>query len=295
LAKLRDNAVLENSNRHNAAVVLATPDLARELDDHHFTSSLVELLSASASIDSFQLVCAVVDDIAPALGEATPLQGISVLRGHIDTLLPQLREPDSSREKVDKDSVAALTFGMGASTLTLPLTRTTFHNNRASTLLSSQYHISQGQPELKERNEKQWQHVHIAFDQPAQSVGGLGLWAPLSPVTRARRITESFGNIVRGIEVNGNSTPASTELEDSVNTMFKHRRATESYQGPMGVWAMVTPETLEADSQLDVQPLDPADILGGGSVQRKDVESAANQLQQMHQRGSRFYQVCEYT
>lgn len=239
-------------------------------------------------------MCAVVDNITPALGDVTPLQGISVLRGHIDTLLPQLWQPGPPREKADKDSVAALTFGMGMSTLTLPLTRTTFLNNRTSTLLSSRYDLSQDKPEIKDRNEKQWQHVNIAFDRPPSSVADLGLWAPLSPVTRARRITESFGNIVRGIDVGGKSTPASTELEDSVNIMFEHRKPTQSYQGPMGVWALITPDIPEADSLLNANAPDPADVLEGKAVQRKDVESTVHYLQQQHQLGSRFYQVCKY-
>lgn len=286
--------MLENSAGHNAAVVLATPDFVKQLDDQEFTSGLVNLLSSSAKINEFHLLCAVVDNVAPALGDVTPLQGISVLRGSIDTLLPQLWQPDSPREKSDKDAVGALTFSMGKSTLTLPLTRTTFQNNRTSTLLSSRYDLRQSRPELQDRNEKQWQHVHIAFDQPAQSIADLGLWAPLSPVTRARKITESFGNIVRGIEVNGKSTPASTELEASVNTMFQHRKALEDYQGPMGVWAVVTPETSTPNSSAATDAPDPTQILEGKVVRRKDVESTANYLQQQHKSGSRLYQVCEY-
>ncbi|EFY98580.1 hypothetical protein X797_001949 [Metarhizium robertsii] len=291
LTNLNGHAVLENSRGHDAAVVLATPDLTKQLDDQEFISGLVKLLSASASISDFHLLCAVVDNIAPALGDVVPLQGISVLRGNVDSLLPQLWHPNPPREKADKDSVAALTFSLGKSTVTLPLTRTTFHNNRASTLLSNRYSLSQGPPELKDRKEKQWQHVQITLDQPVQSTTDLGLWAPLSPVTRARKITESFGNIVRGIEIGGKSTPASTELEDSVNTMLANRKATESDQGPMGVWAVITPETSESESLVLADAPDPADTLEGRIVQQKDVEITARYLEQQHQLGSRTYQV----
>ncbi|KAK9436296.1 V-type ATPase, C subunit family protein [Metarhizium brunneum] len=291
LTNLSGHAVLENSRGHDAAVVLATPDLTKQLDDQEFISGLVKLLSASASISDFHLLCAVVDNIAPALGDVVPLQGISVLRGNVDSLLPQLWHPNPPREKADKDSVAALTFSVGKLTVTLPLTRTTFHNNRASTLLSNRYSLSQGQPELKDRKEKQWQHVQITLNQPVQSTTDLGLWAPLSPVTRARKITESFGNIVRGIEIGGKSTPASTELEDSVNTMLANRKATESDQGPMGVWAVITPETSESESLVLADAPDPADTLEGRIVQRKDVETTARYLEQQHQLGSRTYQV----
>ncbi|KID80134.1 uncharacterized protein G6M90_00g012500 [Metarhizium brunneum] len=291
LTNLSGHAVLENSRGHDAAVVLATPDLTKQLDDQEFISGLVKLLSASASISDFHLLCAVVDNIAPALGDVVPLQGISVLRGNVDSLLPQLWHPNPPREKADKDSVAALTFSVGKSTVTLPLTRTTFHNNRASTLLSNRYSLSEGQPELKDRKEKQWQHVQITLNQPVQSTTDLGLWAPLSPVTRARKITESFGNIVRGIEIGGKSTPASTELEDSVNTMLANRKATGSDQGPMGVWAVITPETSESESLVLADAPNPADTLEGRIVQRKDVETTARYLEQQHQLGSRTYQV----
>ncbi|KAG8419853.1 hypothetical protein J3458_004686 [Metarhizium acridum] len=291
LTKLSGHAVLENSRGHDAAVVLATPDLTKQLDDQEFISGLVKLLSASARISDFHLLCAVVDHIAPALGDVVPLQGISVLRGNIDSLLPQLWHPDPPREKADKDSVAALTFSLGKSTVALPLTRTTFHNNRASTLLSSRYSLSQGQPEPKDRNEKQWQNIQITLNQPVQSTTDLGLWAPLSPVTRARKITESFGNIVRGVEISGKSTPASTELEGSVNTMLANRKESESHQWPMGVWAVITPETSEAESLVLADAPDPADTLEGKIVQRQDVETTARYLQQQHQLGSRTYQV----
>ncbi|TWU76844.1 hypothetical protein ED733_006089 [Metarhizium rileyi] len=291
LTKLGGHAVLANTNGHDAAVVLATPNLTKHLENQEFISGLVKLLTASASIKDFHLLCAVVDNIAPALGDYTPLQGISVLRGNVDNLLPQLWQPAPPRAKADQDSLSALTFNMGMSNLTLPLTRTTFHNNRASTLLSSRYTLVQDQPELEETYEKQWQKIHISYSEPAQLTTDLGLWAPLSPVTRARKITESFGNIVRGIDIGGKSTPASTELEISVNTIFEHRKAAESYQGPMGVWALVTPKAVTTDSFALTNAPDPTDILAGRSVQREDIESTANYLQNQHRLGSRFYQV----
>jgi hypothetical protein len=64
----------------------------------------------------------------------------------------------------------------------------------------------------------------------------------------------------------------------------------------MGVWAMVSPETSEADSQAAALEAPGSEaILEGKIMQGKDVESASNYLQQQHQLGSRFYQVCKYT
>lgn len=294
IGKLHGNAILENPKKHNAAVVLATPELAKQLDDPNFNSELVNLLSASESIKDFHLLCAIVDNIAPALGEPVPMPGISVLRGDLDSLLPKLWQPDQPDTPVDKferDSVAALTFKVGLSTQTLPLTRTTFLNNRAFTLLTSRYDLSQGTPKRKQKRDKQWQNVHVEIDQPAQSVADFGLWAPLSPVTRARKLTESFGNIVRGIEAGGKPVPASTELEDAVNSMFAHQRTAATTSGPMGVWALITPDKSQTSSWSAENAPDPSAILQGKAVTRGDVESCAYYLEQQHQAGSRFYQV----
>ncbi|KHN96279.1 uncharacterized protein MAM_05865 [Metarhizium album ARSEF 1941] len=188
-------------------------------------------------------------------------------------------------------SVAALTFSIGNSTVTLPLARTTFHNNRASTLLISRYTLARGQPELKDRNKEQWQNIRITLNQPVRSVTELELWAPLSPVTRARKITESFGNIVRGIEISGKSMPASTELEDAVNTILGNGKATESYQAPRGLWAVVSPEASEAEALVLADAPNPAVSLEDTMAQQKALETTARYLQQQHQLGSRIYQV----
>ncbi|KAG5981378.1 hypothetical protein E4U55_002999 [Claviceps digitariae] len=291
IGKLHGKAVLENPKRHNAAVVLASPHYAEHLDDSAFNSELVNVLSASENTKDFHLLCAIVDNIAPALGEPRPMPGISVLRGELDSLLPQLWAPDPPLEKFERDSVAALTFKVGLSTQTLPLTRTTFLNSKTSTLLISRHDLSGGSAKLEERTEKQWQHVHIQVDQSARSVADFGLWAPLSPVTAARKITASFGNIVRGIEVDGKSIPASTELEAAVNSIFKHQRTSETTTGPMGVWALITPEESQMSAWTTENAPNPSAILKGNAVTRADVQSCADYLQRQHQAGSRFYQV----
>lgn len=290
--------MLKNPQRHNAAVVLASPHYAAQLDDPNFNAELVNVLSASENQKDFHLVCAIVDSIAPARGESLPLPGISVLRGELDSLLPQLWQPDPPLEKLERDSVAALTFKVGLSAQTLPLTRTTFLNNKASTLLVSRHDISGGSPKLEQRTEKQWQPVHVQIDQAAHSAAAFDLWAPLSPVTRARKVTASFGNIVRGIEVNGKSIPASTELEVAVNSIFEHQSSTAETTpeaGPMGVWALITPDQSQTSAWTADSAPDPSAIVKGNAVNRADVEACADYLQRQHHAGSRFYQVCKYT
>ncbi|KAG5945276.1 hypothetical protein E4U53_006741 [Claviceps sorghi] len=285
------NAVLENPKRHNAAVVLASPHYAKHLDDPIFNSELVSLLSASTNTKDFHLLCAIVDNIAPAYGQLYPRPGISVLRGELDLLLPQLWQPDPPVQKFEKDSVAALTFKVGLSTQTLPLAQTTFLNSKTSTLLIGRYDLSRGSPKLEQKIEKQWQHVYVQVDPSIRSVLDFDLWAPLSPVTRARKIAASFGNIVRGIKVDGQSVPASTELEDAINSIFERRRTSETTTGPMGVWALVTPEYSPLSAWTAENAPDPSAILEGNAVTRDDVDSCAFYFQKQHQAGSQFYQV----
>ncbi|KND95382.1 hypothetical protein TOPH_00377 [Tolypocladium ophioglossoides CBS 100239] len=287
-AKLKDSELLSNPSGHNASVILATPNFIRQLEDSKFVGRFAKLLSGSADIDQFRVLCAVVDQVAPALGEPGALHGISILRGHLDDTLPELWLPSPPKARDDADSVSALTFDLGGPWITLPLTRTTFQNNKTSTLLSSRFDMRQASPRLVQRIEKHSQRIMISLNQPPRSTADLGLWAPLSPITRSRVVTESFGNIVRGIQVDGKTEPASTELEDAVNTMFKHRSAPETTQGPMGVWAMITPQTDLAD--LESAP-DPTPILQGKPVSRDAIEVTAQYLEHSYKFGGRLFQI----
>ena len=289
LNKLRKHEILRNLHSHNAAVVLVSPGLGKKLDDASFMTELAKLLSDNRA-ETFQLLCAVVDSVTPALGDSRLLDGVSVLRGHYDTLLPQLWEEAHTRRKEDEEAVSALTFSLGRPSLTLPLARTTFVNNRPSTLLAFEYNLSGGAT-LEKRIEKQSQHVGVKFSQPPGSVADLGLWAPLLPITRARQITESFGNIVRGVQVNGKSTPASTELEEAVNTMFERR--SEASPGPMGVWAMITQEA-STGSWLGQDAPDPSGTLEGRAATSKDKDSIMDYVQEQVRSGGSLYQVCTH-
>lgn len=271
-------------------MILATPNFIRQLEDSEFVGKFAKLLSGSADIGQFHVLCAVVDQVAPALGEPGALHGISILRGHLDDTLPELWLPSPPKAKEDADSVSALTFDLGNPWITLPLTRTTFQNNKTSTLLTSRFDMRQEPPQLVQRIEKHSQRIAISLNKPPQSTADLGLWAPLSPITRSRVVTESFGNIVRGIQVDGKTAPASTELEDAVNSMFKHRSASQTMQGPMGVWAMITPQTELAD--LESAP-DPTPILQGKPVSRDAIEVTAQYLEHSFKSGGRLFQICE--
>lgn len=142
-------------------------------------------------------------------------------------------------------------------------------------------------PQLAHKLDKYSQRINMTLNTPVKHVAGLRIWAPLSPVTHPRAVTESFGNIVRRVRVNRKSEPASMELEAALETMLKHRPAPEAPPGPVGVWAVVTPKGTEP---LVCAP-DPTPVLRGEQLNRKAVETTAKDLEQSFYDGARFYQI----
>ncbi|KAK5990348.1 hypothetical protein PT974_08615 [Cladobotryum mycophilum] len=247
--------VIANPAGHNAAVLLATPDFARTLEDEEFMSQFVKTMSASAQVDQFHVLGAIVDHVAPPVGSYKPIQGISVLRGHLDDMLPQLWETAPPKSQDDADTVSALSFKLG-----------------------KPHHAQQ---------------VTWSPDRELQVVADLGLFAPLVPLTSPRAVTESFGNIIRGIEVEGKSIPASTELEEAVNALHKHSISSGIMSGPVGVWAVVTPYESESSDLAEWLENGPDPIVAGQDVEDvKDLTRAtATHLRTLYGLGGRFYKI----
>ncbi len=287
---LATKAVMTNSLSHNAAVVLATPEFTKSFGDQEFMGSLAKLLAGRADANNFNVLGAIVDHIAPPLGSYRSSPGISVLRGNLDQLMPDLWQPEQPRSKEDADSVAALSFSVGRPTVTLPLARTTFQNSKTSTLFASSFNLSKDVPQQEQRIEKSLQHVLFSDEELPRRLGDLGLWAPLVPITAPRLVTASFGNIVRGVEVDGQSIPASTELEDAVNSIYKHASGKEIPVGSVGVWALVTPKSGSPDTWLNGSP-SPLSI-GGGSGSFQDLtKSTVSYLQKSYSQGARLFKI----
>lgn len=286
---IASKALSTNSAGHDAAVVLATPEFAKNFDNADFMSSLASLLAGSGRPNKFHVLGAIVDNIAPQLGSYGTSPGISVLRGHLDHMLPNLWQEQPPRSQEDKDAVAALSFSLGVPKVTLPLARTNFHNNRPSTLLASTFDLSDDLPKMEWQAERLSQQVFIADADLPKKIGDLGLWAPLVPVTPPRLVAASFGNIVRGVEVDGQSIPASTELEDAVNAFYKrHDNA-----GPVGIWALVTPTSDSPDaaaSWLNGSPT-PLSVDTAEPNLRELASKTAYYLHLSNQRGARLLQV----
>ncbi|KAL6895539.1 hypothetical protein HDV57DRAFT_13519 [Trichoderma longibrachiatum] len=291
--KLKGRKILDNANGHNAAVLLTTPNFAKDLENAHLMKEFARLMAGSEGVGKFHVLSAVVDHLAAPIGSLRPLQGLSVLRGHLDDMLPYLWHEQPPKSRDDADSVSALTFSLGDPALTLPLARTTFHNNKASTLLLSEFDLGPDTAQLARQLEKHSQFVKVSLDEEIKSLAHLDMWAPLLPLTHPRAVTESFGNIIRGIEVDGKTIPASTELEDIVNALHKQNAQSGILSGPVGVWAMVTPnpETSSTLAEWIEEAPEPIAALPDVDDIRDTVSATAQHLKQLYSHGGRLYKI----
>lgn len=282
--------LLRNASQHDAALVLATPEFAKMVYDKDFIQSLTKTLAGSGDVESFSLLCGVVDHIAPTLGSYSPAPGISVLRSHQSHILPYMWQPESPLSESDADTVSALSFSLGDRSLALPLARTTFHNSRASTLVASKLNCSSSSaPTLDQQVDKRSQHAFLPIQ--ADQVNTTRLWAPLVPLTARRILTESFGNIIRTIDVDGQAIPASTELESVVNTLYSQGNSAKLSPGGEGIWALVVPP---ADTTALDETRGPGSILEDNSGMQMLALTTMEYVQDAYASGGRLYKICEY-
>ncbi|KAF4497088.1 v-type c subunit family [Fusarium agapanthi] len=252
---------------------------------------LHNMLSGSDGTGEFHTLAAVVDHIAPPVPNNKPIQGISILRGNLDGILPGLWTEAPPKEWSDGGKVSALTMDLGSPHITIPLTNTTFQNHRTSTLIISRYDLSAGSPKLIEQTDKKHsQKVIIPVQKRLSSINDLGIWAPLVPLTQPRVVTESFGNIVRRVDIEDESVPASTELEPAVDEL--HASKSDLVQSPMGIWAMITPPTFvqSGGSSPYVNP-DPEATFADGQSITELMDVTSDQLGILYRQGGRLYQV----
>lgn len=289
-----------NTNGHDAAVVLASPEFAKLLADKAFLADLAGLLgksgqSSGSAVTQFHLVTAVVDRIHQIALSNRVDQGISILRSHRDILLPKLWDSVVPKENQDVDAVSALTFEfpdsgtIAQSSVTMPLAHTLFENGRPSTLIASSFDLSGTSPELLHMAES---HTHTV-NLPTRS---FDYWAPLLPLTHAREVTKSFGNIVRGVQVGEESLPASTELEDAIINKLANLDMGLQPGEPFSVFAVVTPPASESVSRK--KTLEPAlDFDQGASLGDvavvDQVHDAAEYVQQALEDGGKIFKVCK--
>ncbi|KJZ73597.1 hypothetical protein HIM_06930 [Hirsutella minnesotensis 3608] len=287
IVKLGQAKWLDNSNGHNAATLLATPHFAKAVEDSDLVGEISRCLAGSAKARPFHVLCAIVDHVPPARGETGAMQGISVLRGHLDDTLPEPWPSSQSQNDRQSEALASLSFDLGSSSITLPLARTIFDNSRPSTLTMSRYDFEIDSPRLVDKVSKMFQTVRLSPKEEPQTLRDLELWAPLSPLTWPRVVTDSFGNIIRGVEIDGTTHPASSELESAVESIFQNMPASETPTGPVGIWAMITANELSNHDG----PLDPTPILQGKTLTRQLIEADAKIICNYFRARGRLYQV----
>ncbi|KAK0389602.1 hypothetical protein NLU13_3177 [Sarocladium strictum] len=281
-SKLKAWGRIANEDGDNAAVVLASPELARKITDDGFMAEFASVLAGPEHRGEFHVLGAAVDHIAPVVGSYQPFQGLSVIRGQKATLLPHLWESNPPKSREDANTAPALRFGVGESVVTVPGANTAFQNQRDFTMVASRFDLSNPQARVLHRLEKTSQHITVPVYEKNEP-SGQGFWAPLLPVTQPRAVTASFGNIVKGVEVDGASVPASTELEEAVEKVFK-KIPSLAESGPVGIWALVVPK--DVYDQVGPHP-----SFDTATNSQDMVDIAARHVEELHARGAKIFQI----
>lgn len=150
--------------------------------------------------------------------------------------------------------------------VTVPLSNTVFDNGRPFTMFASRWQRQPGsQLKLTQSAEKERQLVVPTFSGDAST----GISAPLLPITLPRKIVAGLGNIVRQVDIDGKPASASKELEavipELLHARSSHSSSESTTPGPMGVWAVVVPESVAKRGGLP-QLREKSDGGGGGAL-----------------------------
>ncbi|KAI0010987.1 hypothetical protein F4779DRAFT_616055 [Xylariaceae sp. FL0662B] len=247
------------------AAILVSREFATWLEDDSFMSSLLGIIFKSIANSQLQsqdidVLTAVASGIPPKRLLYEPRTGFSILYGSAAKILPGLWDRDSFGANIDQDRESSISFissPLRGDTrpleITLPLANTVFQNGRRSTLFASRWQSSPSQSlTLAMMNEKHSQKIIPR----SATVNHANSRFPLLPLTLPRKIVAGLGNIVRQLETNGSTTPASKELETLIPKVFDVRseRYGTSSTGPIGVWCwVIPPHVVEAQGLLDLK------------------------------------------
>ncbi|KAK4128558.1 hypothetical protein N657DRAFT_629636 [Parathielavia appendiculata] len=238
---------------HDSAVIVASRSLAAWLHDDGFVSHMLAAAGLThACSKELTVLTAAVDEV-PRYDARLDLfgssEGISVLRGVGRTLMPYPFDPPSAKRSSRPPSLRISlppTYWPGRLTVEVPLANTVFANGSPHTLYASRWRSDSGSaPTLAERFERRYQSINLTrddlgfHDRSFSTVIG-----NLIPVTTPRKVLGSLGNIVSQIEIDGQSAPASKELESIVPSLLEQRRRLQGENqpvGPVGVWALTIP------------------------------------------------------
>ncbi|KAK4152420.1 hypothetical protein C8A00DRAFT_16259 [Chaetomidium leptoderma] len=249
----------DSSDGHNAAVILVSRTLAAWLDDDAFVSRMLAATGMSHGPGRELTVLAAAVDEVPRYDRRLDLfgssEGVSVLCRDAGRVLPHLWDaeaPAAITQRASLEFRPAKTRFMSRLGVNVPLANTLFANGRQHALVASRWHADERRaPSLVEKTQRTSQTIVL-------STGDLGfanesrstVAAHLVPLTPARKVLDSLGNILSQVEINGQSAPASRELEAIVPLLLQQRRKLRDDKpgqdhppgGPVGIWALTIPE-----------------------------------------------------
>lgn len=215
------------------AVFMVTPQFAHLLDD---TSSFLK--SAMSSIFAGQSPSTPESPIRSVIGIVDKLPGLPAKRGSpsacegVAYLLayPDGHSTESSAAADDEATVrlripnsrpadiaigkAGLPLLRGPSSITVPLANTLFVNGRKTTLIETLWTSTEA-GELTAGHSAQVASLNIPTYRPTKT---LRRHFPLTRLTTERTVKSSMGNVLREVELDGVTVPASKELEQVIAT-----------------------------------------------------------------------------
>jgi hypothetical protein len=159
--------------------------------------------------------------------------------------------PDGSDIRASLDfTLGPLLDSANPIAVTVPLANTVFQNGRQSTLLAGLWARSEkGSFKLSSLEER---HTQLVVPSLSNSALTSNVSIPLISITAPRKVLAGLGNIIRQVEADGFPSPASKELERDIPRLLKAREKASAAEitGPLGVWALVVPESLATPGLL---------------------------------------------
>jgi hypothetical protein len=287
-----------STKRSNAAVILSSPDFASWLEDPAFVSELLQRCSFNSPDESpgpgeVSVLGAVVDSLCPRQPNGQPLRGFSIMHGLLDGILPGLWHGDSIplSPAIDRQSSISVALNplLGDSralSVTIPLANTVFQNGRRSTLLASHYVSDENGAYARTKFQEKERQIVIPALRSIQTHASVSV--PLLPITSPREVLAGLGNIVRQVNVDGQPTPASKELEIAIPKLLAE--SPSQTVGPVAVWALVIPpEAYQHDLLQEPHSLGK---VGGGSETMTATRLSRN-LSDLLVAGCRIHRVCK--
>lgn len=254
--------------------------------------------TASQHGQDISVLSAAVDGIPWPEGRHNVRDGLSVMHGSLASMLPNLWSGSSTPQVGSSAVQPSITIplprfatGLGARgpEVTVPLANTVFDNGRPFTMFASRWQRQQsGSPfKLTQRTEKDRQLVVPTFEGASSNV-----FAPLLPITQPRRIAAGLGNIIRQVELDGKSAPASKELEAVIPDLLNSRakQVPGWTPGPIGVWALVVPEGLAVGGKVLPQLREHQD----GLFEWEDAIESSHDISRLLASGCRLQRICKF-